>query len=67
LPYQIMPSSAGHYSVFFLKAAIPSGMIFVRNKGGSYNTHESMRIEDFMEGCNVLYQYLNNPFTENKN
>jgi N-carbamoyl-L-amino-acid hydrolase len=42
IPFEIMPSGAGHDSAVFANAGVPSAMIFVRNDKGSHNPHEAM-------------------------
>lgn len=76
--YHVLPSAAGHDSVFFSVEGIPTGilsisifafyymsyilgMIFIRNQNGSHNKEEAMEIDDFLEGCSLLFDYLNNP------
>jgi N-carbamoyl-L-amino-acid hydrolase len=33
-------------------------MIFVRNEHGSHNPAEAMRMDDFLLGCEVLWQTI---------
>ena len=54
LPQERVPSGAGHDAAIFANAGIPSGMVFVRNANGSHNPHESMDLDDFMRGVQVL-------------
>lgn len=49
-----MPSGAGHDAAVFAGEKIPTGMVFVRNKGGSHNPNEHMDMVDFMRGVAVL-------------
>ena len=56
-----IPSGAGHDAAVFANAGVPSAMIFVRNENGSHNPNESMEIEDFMCGVDVLHAALLNP------
>jgi N-carbamoyl-L-amino-acid hydrolase len=58
IPYEIMPSGAGHDSAVFANAGVPSSMIFVRNDKGSHNPHESMDYPDFFAGSEVLARAL---------
>lgn len=58
IPYEIMPSGAGHDSAVFANAGVPSAMIFVRNDKGSHNPHEAMDYEDFFQGSEVLARAL---------
>jgi N-carbamoyl-L-amino-acid hydrolase len=50
-----MASGAGHDAAVFQQSGVPSGMVFVRNQGGSHNPHEDMNIDDFMLGVEVLW------------
>ncbi|NPT34951.1 allantoate amidohydrolase [Paraburkholderia xenovorans] len=54
IPYETVPSGAGHDASLFANAGIPSGMLFIRNENGSHNPNEAMEIEDFMLGVRVL-------------
>jgi N-carbamoyl-L-amino-acid hydrolase len=54
IPYEIMPSGAGHDSAVFANAGVPSAMVFVRNDKGSHNPQEAMEYEDFFQGSEVL-------------
>jgi N-carbamoyl-L-amino-acid hydrolase len=56
LPYERMPSGAGHDAAVFSNAGVPTGMIFVRNENGSHNPNEAMDMNDFMAGVEVLYK-----------
>ncbi|MBK18888.1 MAG: Zn-dependent hydrolase [Rhodospirillaceae bacterium] len=56
-----IPSGAGHDAAVFANAGIPSAMIFIRNENGSHNPNESMEIDDFMYGIDVLYTSLLDP------
>lgn len=58
IPFIIMPSGAGHDAALFSNAGIPSGMVFVRNAQGSHNPRESMSMEDFLLGAEVLYDCM---------
>ncbi|MCL4801374.1 MAG: hydantoinase/carbamoylase family amidase [Burkholderiales bacterium] len=55
LAYMRVPSGAGHDAAHFANAGVPAAMVFVRNQRGSHNPDESMLIEDFMLGTDVLY------------
>jgi N-carbamoyl-L-amino-acid hydrolase len=57
LATELIPSGAGHDSAVFANAGIPSGMIFVRNCNGSHNPDESMTIDDFMQGVDLMYAF----------
>lgn len=50
-----VPSGAGHDSVVFGNLGVPAAMIFVANQDGSHNPHEKMKIEDFIQGADVLW------------
>jgi len=54
VPFEVIPSGAGHDASLFANAGVPSGMLFVRNQNGSHNPHEAMDIDDFMLGVQVL-------------
>ena len=58
VPYEVIPSGAGHDASLFANAGVPSGMLFVRNQHGSHNPHEAMEIDDFMLGAQVLADAL---------
>lgn len=58
VPYELIPSGAGHDASLFANAGIPAGMIFVRNQNGSHNPHEAMEMDDFMLGVDVLNEFL---------
>ncbi len=50
-----MASGAGHDAAVFANAGVPSGMVFVRNDRGSHNPHETMDMQDFLLGVQVLH------------
>jgi N-carbamoyl-L-amino-acid hydrolase len=54
IPFETMPSGAGHDSAVFANAGVPSAMIFVRNDKGSHNPQESMDYQDFFYGSEAL-------------
>ena len=56
--HEVMPSGAGHDAAVFQQAGIPAGMIFVRNENGSHNPAEQMSTDDFLLGCEVLWETL---------
>ena len=56
--HEVMPSGAGHDAAVFQQAGIPAGMIFVRNGNGSHNPDEQMSTDDFLLGCEVLWETL---------
>jgi N-carbamoyl-L-amino-acid hydrolase len=61
LEAEAIPSGAGHDAAVFANADVPSAMIFVRNENGSHNPNESMEIEDFMYGVDVIHTALLDP------
>lgn len=61
LPSELIPSGAGHDAAVFANAGIPTAMIFIRNDKGSHNPDESMALEDFIKGTNILYHALKEP------
>jgi N-carbamoyl-L-amino-acid hydrolase len=58
IPYAVMPSGGGHDAVEFSHVNIPSSMIFIRNEKGSHNPEESILIEDFLRGTQLLTWFL---------
>ena len=58
---EAIASGAGHDAAVFANVGVPSAMIFIRNENGSHNPKESMEIEDFMYGVDVLYEALLDP------
>lgn len=60
-PKETIPSGAGHDAAVFANAGIPTAMIFVRNDKGSHNPEETMAIDDFMNGTEILYHALKEP------
>jgi N-carbamoyl-L-amino-acid hydrolase len=61
LPAELVPSGPGHDASLFANHGIPSAMIFVRNEHGSHNPKESMDLDDFMAGVEVLYAACKEP------
>lgn len=53
-----MPSGAGHDAAAFAGAKVPSVMIFVRNRNGSHNPHESMEIADLDQAIRLLFHFI---------
>ena len=53
-----MPCGAGHDAAEFVRANIPSCMIFVRNTGESHNPDEDMELADFRNGVLLLTFFL---------
>lgn len=58
VPYIEIPSGAGHDAAVFSHHGVPCAMIFIRNEHGSHNPRESMDLEDFILGTEVLYKAL---------
>ena len=56
--HEVMPSGAGHDAAVFAQAGVQSGMIFVRNANGSHNPDEAMSTDDFLLGCEVLWETI---------
>jgi N-carbamoyl-L-amino-acid hydrolase len=56
--HEVMPSGAGHDAAVFVHAGVPAGMIFVRNEHGSHNPAEAMSTDDFLLGCEVLWETI---------
>ncbi len=54
----VMPSGGGHDAAVFANAGVPTGMVFVRNRGGSHNPEESMEISDFLEATGIIFEFL---------
>lgn len=53
-----VPSGAGHDAAAFAEAGVPSAMIFVRNRNGSHNPHESMEIADLDQAIRLLFYFV---------
>ena len=58
IKFGMMTSGAGHDAAVFANEGIPTGMIFIRNANGSHNPNEGMDLNDFMDGCEVLYKVV---------
>ncbi|HEX2943659.1 MAG TPA: M20/M25/M40 family metallo-hydrolase, partial [Rhodopila sp.] len=58
IPVLQLGSPASHDGAAFAAAGVPIGMVFVRNENGSHNPHEAMTIEDFLDGCAVMTQWI---------
>lgn len=58
IPFERLPSGAGHDAAVFANAGVPTAMIFVRNEHGSHNPHEAMELDDFFLGAEALYRSL---------
>ncbi len=50
-----IPSGAGHDAAVLSNAGVPVGMIFVANQNGSHNWREAMKLEDFIQGAELLW------------
>ena len=61
LPSETIPSGAGHDAAVFANFGIPTAMIFIRNDKGSHNPEESMDLDDFLKGTELLYHTLKEP------
>ena len=57
-PY--VPSGAGHDAAAFAEAGVASAMLFVRNRNGSHNPHESMEIGDLDQAIRLLFHFVKN-------
>jgi N-carbamoyl-L-amino-acid hydrolase len=51
-------SPASHDSAAFAAAGVPIAMLFVRNEHGSHNPLEMMEIDDFLDACAVLLDWV---------
>jgi N-carbamoyl-L-amino-acid hydrolase len=51
-------SPASHDAAAFAANGVRMGLIFVRNTNGSHNPNEMMTIEDFLDGCAVLTDWI---------
>jgi len=58
IPYERLPSGAGHDAAVFANAGVPTAMLFVRNEHGSHNPREAMDIDDFLLGAEALYRAM---------
>ena len=58
IPALHIGSPASHDGAAFAECGVPIGMIFVKNKNGSHNSHEAMEIDDFLAGTSVLTHWL---------
>lgn len=55
IPCMRLASGAGHDSAVLGNNGIPVAMIFVANQLGSHNPHEAMKMQDFMQGTDILW------------
>ncbi len=58
IPFEKLPSGAGHDAAVFANAGIPTAMVFIRNEHGSHNPDEAMAYDDFFSGAQLLYDAL---------
>ena len=58
IPTQPLASPASHDTATFTVAGVPSAMLLVRNANGSHNPREVMEIDDFLDACAVLTQWV---------
>ncbi len=56
IPVKRLASGAGHDSAVIGNAGVPVAMIFVANQNGSHNPFETMKLEDFMRGAELLWK-----------
>ena len=55
-----IPSGAGHDAAVLGNAGVPVAMIFVANQHGSHNPNEALKIEDFIQGTDLLWRTVQN-------
>lgn len=58
IPTMRLGSPASHDSAAFAAAGVPIAMLFVRNEHGSHNPLEAMEIDDFLDACTVLADWV---------
>jgi beta-ureidopropionase / N-carbamoyl-L-amino-acid hydrolase len=58
IPTLPLGSPASHDAAAFAACGVPMGMIFVRNANGSHNPYETMTLDDFLAGTDVLTHCL---------
>ncbi len=58
IPVKRLASGAGHDSAVIGNKGVPVAMIFVANQNGSHNPHETMKLEDFMIGAELLWRMV---------
>jgi N-carbamoyl-L-amino-acid hydrolase len=51
-------SPASHDSAAFAAAGVPTAMLFIRNENGSHNPDERMDIDDFLDACTVMADWV---------
>jgi N-carbamoyl-L-amino-acid hydrolase len=57
-------SPASHDAAAFAAVGVPMGMLFVRNEHGSHNPHEMMAMDDFLDGVEVIIQWVRSALVE---
>lgn len=58
ISHMLLGSPASHDAAAFAAAGVPTCMIFVRNENGSHNPDEAMEIDDFLDACTALADWL---------
>lgn len=58
IPVKRLASGAGHDSAVIGNKGVPVAMIFVANQNGSHNPYETMKLEDFMVGTDLLWRIV---------
>lgn len=58
IPVKRLASGAGHDSAVIGNKGVPVAMIFVANQNGSHNPYETMKLEDFMVGADLLWRIV---------
>lgn len=58
IPVKRLASGAGHDSAVIGNKGVPVAMIFVANQNGSHNPFETMKLEDFMVGADLLWRIV---------
>lgn len=58
IPVKRLASGAGHDSAVIGNKGVPVAMIFVANQNGSHNPYETMKLEDFMVGADLLWRVV---------
>lgn len=58
IPTMRLGSPASHDSAAFAAAGVPIAMLFVRNEHGSHNPLEAMEIDDFLDACTLLADWV---------
>ncbi|AMJ63642.1 Zn-dependent hydrolase [Bosea sp. PAMC 26642] len=58
IPTMRLGSPASHDCAAFAAAGVPIAMLFVRNEHGSHNPLEAMEIDDFLDACTVLADWV---------